>query len=212
MKKTFWLTSLAILCYCCSVRAQQAPQAPDSTTNLQQQEGGAALFVNFSAIIKESNKVILQWDVDSLEEGDYFIVERAVDGIHYETIGVLRRTRNIAHYESTDMAPPNGSDFYRIKYTAQGGNTLYSRVRQLSTSGEIDFKFYPNPVDKVFIIRTEHMIDIQVVDAIGVTRLSKRLQPGIQVINISALERGVYILRVADKESNRVVSNQLVKN
>ena len=212
MKKTFWLTSLAILCHCCSVRAQQAPQAPDSTTNLQQEAGGAALFVNFSAAIKESNRVILQWEVDSLEEGDYFIIERGVDGINYETIGVLRRTRNIAHYESTDMAPPNGSDFYRIKYTAPGGHTLYSRVKQLSTSGEIDFKFYPNPVDKVFIIRTEHMIDIQVVDAIGVTRLSKRLQPGIQVINISALERGVYILRVADKESNRVVSNQLLKN
>ena len=212
MKKTFWLTSLAILCHCCSVRAQQAPQAPDSTTNLLQEEGGAALFVNFSATIKESNKVILQWDVDSLGEGDYFIIERGVDGVHYETIGVLRRAGNSSHYELTDMAPPNGSDFYRIKYTAPGGHTLYSRVKQLSTSGEIDFKFYPNPVDKVFIIRTEHMIDIQVVDAIGVTRLSKRLQPGIQVINISALERGVYILRVADKESNRVVSNQLLKN
>lgn len=155
---------------------------------------------------------MLQWDVDSPEEGDYFIIERGVDGIHYETIGVLRRTRNSSHYESTDMAPPNGSDFYRIKYTAQEGHTRYSKVQQLSTSGEIDFKFYPNPVDKVFIIRTEHMIDIQVVDAIGVTRLSKRLQPGIQVINISALERGVYILRVADKESNRIVSNQLLKN
>jgi len=155
---------------------------------------------------------MLQWDVDSAGDGDYFIIERGVDGVHYETIGVLRRERNMAHYESTDMAPPNGSDFYRIKYTAPGGHTLYSGVKQLSTSGEIDFKFYPNPVDKIFIIRTEHIIDIQLVDAVGVSRLSKRLQPGIQVVNISALERGVYILRVADKESNRVVSNRLLKN
>jgi hypothetical protein len=94
----------------------------------------------------------------------------------------------------------------------QGGRVLYSKTLQLSLSGDIDFKFYPNPVDKLFIIRTEHIIDIQVVDANGATRLSKRLQPGIQVVNISSLERGVYILRVADKESNRIVSNQLLKN
>jgi hypothetical protein len=210
MKKLFWLTSLAVVC-CSAVYAQQQ-QAPDSATNLQKEEGGASLFVNFSAAVKESNKVMLQWDVDSAADGDYFIIERGMDGSHYETIGVLRRVGNIAHYELTDMAPPNGNDFYRVKYNGQGGQSLYSKTLQLSTSGDIGFKFYPNPVDKLFIIRTEHMIDIQIVDAVGVTRLSKRLQPGIQVINISALERGVYILRVADKESNRVVSNQLVKN
>jgi hypothetical protein len=211
MKKLFWLTSLATLCCCCSIRAQQGGPIPDSS-RLQKGKNASALFVKFSAIVKGSNKVLLQWDVDSVEEGDYFIVERGADGIHYETIGVTRREGNTAHYELTDMAPPNGSNFYRIKYTTQGGPALYSKVQQLSTSGEIDFKFYPNPVDKVFIVHTEHMIDIQVIDAVGVTRLSKRLQPGIQVVNISALERGVYILRVADKESNRVVSNQLLKN
>ncbi len=214
MKKLFWLTSLAVACFVGAARAQQRPGTADSTTGLQQglQEGTASLFANFSAAVKESNKVLLQWEVDSAADGDYFIVERGVDGTHYETIGILRRVAGLSHYELTDLAPPNGSDFYRIKYTAQKGSTIYSKTQQLSTSGEIDFKFYPNPVDKLFIIRTEHTIDIQVVDAVGVTRLSKRLQPGIQVVNISALERGVYMLRVADKESNRIVSNQLLKN
>jgi hypothetical protein len=32
------------------------------------------------------------------------------------------------------------------------------------------------------------------------------LQPGIQVINVSSLEKGVYVLRVTDKESNRAIS------
>jgi hypothetical protein len=210
MKKIFWLTSLTVACW--GVLRAQQPEAPDSSTNLQKEDGSASLFVNFSAVVKESNKVLLQWDVDSAMEGDYFVIERGVDGSHYETIGVLRRVGNLAHYELTDLAPPNGSDFYRIKYTGQTGQTLYSKVQQLSTSGEIDFKFYPNPVDKLFIIRTAHTIDIQIVDATGATRLSKRLQPGIQVVNISTLERGVYILRVADKESNRTVSNQLLKN
>jgi hypothetical protein len=217
MKKIFWLTSLAIAC-CCTGWAQQGHDVPDSTVGRQSGQasvsgvGRNGVLANFSATVKELNKVSLQWDVDSAEDGDYLVIERGTDGSNYETIGALRKSGSQAHYELTDLAPPNGIDFYRVKCMGQGGRVSYSKTLQLSLSGDVDFKFYPNPVDKLFIIRTEHMIDIQVVDANGATRLSKRLQPGIQVVNISSLEKGVYILRVADKESNRIVSNQLLKN
>jgi hypothetical protein len=174
--------------------------------------GGQPSFVNFTAAVRESNKVWLQWDVDSAAEGDYFVIERSSDGSHYETIGALRSTGIKERYELTDIAPPNGPNFYRIKYTGQFARNSYSKAMQLSLSSDVDFKFYPNPVDKLFIVRTDHSIDIQVLDAAGTVRLSKRLQPGIQVVNASSLERGVYILRVTDKESNRAISQQLVKN
>ena len=180
------------------------------------QQGGRGskgfVFTNFSAFVKDLNKVCLQWDVDSAEEGDYFIIERSTDGSQYETVGAIRKDGTSNHFELNDMAPPNGADVYRIKYSDQQGGLAYSKAIPLSLSGDVDFKWYPNPVDKLFIIRTEHAVDIQVIDANGAIRLSKRLQPGIQVINVSSIERGVYILRVADKESNRVISNQLLKN
>jgi Secretion system C-terminal sorting domain len=213
MKKIFWLTSLSIAC-CCHVAWSQQHDIPDSAVGRASAVRGAAVAVlaNFSGTVKEMNKVTLQWDVDSAEDGDYLVMERSTDGIHYETIGALRKAGDQDHYELTDMAPPNGIDLYRIKYMGKAGQLSYSKTVELSLSGEVDFKFYPNPVDKLFIIRTEHIIDIQIVDANGATRLSKRLQPGIQVVNISSMEKGLYILRVADKESNRVVSNQLIKN
>ena len=212
MKRAFWLTQLALVC-CYLSMAQQASEASDSTADsLHAGHGYAAVFANFSGSVTAFNKVSLQWDIDSADEGNYYIVERSVDGVHYETIGALRNAGSDKHFETTDMAPPNGADFYRIKFIAPNGQEGYSKTIQFSLSGDVDFKFYPNPVDKLFIIRTEHMIDIQMIDAGGNIRLSKRLQPGIQVINISSLERGVYILRVADKESNRIVSNQLLKN
>lgn len=213
MKKLFWLTLAALLDGVVS-HAQQASEVADTVISIQQDQvaGNNSVFTSFEGLVKEYNKVWLQWDVDSTTDGDYFIIERATDGDQYETIGVLRKTGINTHYESTDIAPPNGTDFYRIKYTNQGGRTVYSKAIQLSLSGAVSFKFYPNPVDKLFIIRSEHVVEIQVIDATGVIRLSKHLQPGIQVINISSLERGVYILRVADKESNRITSNQLLKN
>lgn len=213
MKKFFWLTQAAFFC-CYVSRAQQAGETADSVTGLQKdlKEVNKAVFVNFSGNVRDYNKVWLQWNVDSAEDGDYFVIERATDGDQFETIGVLRKTGENNHYELTDIAPPNGTDNYRIKYTGQGGRVIYSKAIQMSLSGAVSFKFYPNPVDKLFIIRTEHLVEIQVIDAIGAIRLSKHLQRGIQVINLSSLERGVYILRVADKESNRITSNQLLKN
>jgi hypothetical protein len=214
MKKGFWLLSLAVCC-CMTVRSQQPGEttgSADDSSKLITTRGKGTVFVNFTGAVREGGKVWLQWDVDSATDGDYFVIQRSADGVSFETIGAMRKEGNNSHYELTDLAPPNGTDLYRIKYTGKDGKFLYSKQVQLSLSGDIEFKFYPNPVDKLLIIRTEHNIDIQILDAIGSIRLSQRLQPGIQVINTSSLERGVYILRVADKESNRVVSNQLLKN
>ena len=154
----------------------------------------------------------MQWDVDSALEGDYFIVERGSEEGHYETIGALRSTGIRGHYELTDQGPPNGLNYYRVKYTGKKDTAAYSKTVELNLSGDVDFKFYPNPVDKVFIVRTEHSLDLQIIDPSGNTRISKRLQPGLQVVSVASLERGVYIIRVTDKESNRAVSQQLVKN
>jgi len=61
---------------------------------------GPAVFVNFSVSVKESNKVWLQWNVDSTEEGDYFIIERATEGSHYEDDRCFcEKRQNNDHYE-----------------------------------------------------------------------------------------------------------------
>jgi hypothetical protein len=214
MKKLTWLIVL-VLFGARIARAQEAgPVRPDSTVDSVASPDLASItiFKGFTATPNGSNRVMLKWDADSIADGDYFVIERSSDEKHYETISVVRVTAGADHYEVMDGAAPNGSDFYRIKYIARTGAPVYSKTMQLSLSGAVDFNFYPNPVDKLFIVHTDHTIDLQVIDAAGVIRLSKRLQAGIQVVNVSLLERGVYILRVTDKESNRAVSHQLVKN
>jgi hypothetical protein len=214
MKKLTWLIVLGLLCARIA-RAQQAgPVQPGSGVDSvgAPDSGRNAIFEDFSATLNGTNRVQLKWDADSALDGNYFVIERSSDEAHYETIGVVRVVAGTEHYEIMDGGAPNGSDSYRIKYIARTGATVYSKTMQLSLSGAVDFKFYPNPVDKLFIVRTDHTIDLEVIDAAGVVRLSKRLQAGIQIINVSLLERGVYVLRVTDKESNRAVSHQLVKN
>ena len=214
MKNLACLILLTTVCCAVSDAQQSGPVIPDSASDSSGglRAGIRSLFVNFTATPGAANKVVLHWDTDSAADGDYFIIERSPDESHFETIGVVSAAAGNDHYDLTDGAAPNGSDFYRIKYTARTGTPVYSKTMQLSLSGVVDFKFYPNPVDKLFIVRTEHTIDLQIIDAAGSVRLSKRLQPGIQVINVSSLEKGVYVLRVTDKESNRAISHPLVKN
>ena len=169
MKKLSWLILLVVGCARIGFAQQASPSPSDTAMDSVAEPRPAAsnLFVDFTATPGGSNRVLLDWDTDSAVEGDYFIIERSLDETHYETIGVVRVTAGTEHYEVTDAAAPNGSDFYRIRYTARTGAPVYSKTRQLSLSGAVDFKFYPNPVDKLFIVRTEHTIDLQVIDAAG---------------------------------------------
>jgi hypothetical protein len=192
-----------------------AQQAVDA--NIDQDDSSQvdrfSFFTDFSCTVRGSNTVDIFWKVNNnTHDGDYFIVERSVDGMRYETVSALKIVDTALNYGVTDNSPQNGTDFYRIKFISKGGRIIYSKTMQVVLSADVDFKFYPNPVDKLLIIRTSHNIDIQITDAQGTLRMSKQFQPGLQVVNISTLERGSYVLKVADKESNRIVSEQLLKN
>src|SRR5450432_3705279 len=103
MKKFFLLTSLAFSC-CLLCVAQQELHTNDSAVDKQQAAvgGDGSAFTNFSVEVKEPNKVSLQWNVEHVSEGDYFVIERSADGNSYETIGVLRKEGNSDHYELMD--------------------------------------------------------------------------------------------------------------
>jgi hypothetical protein len=211
MNKLFWLSLPAILC--CFTAASQL-ESNDSTLNRVQAviEGKDSLIMHFACVVKDHSKIMLQWKADSIDEGNYFVVEHSNDGNHYETVGALKVSGNQSEYELIDDAPFGGSNFYRIRYTGKTGQPAYSRTLQVVLSQNTAFKFYPNPVDKLLIIQTDHRVVIQILSSVGAVLISKQLQPGVQVINVSTLEKGNYLLRVTDKESNRDMLEQLLKN
>jgi hypothetical protein len=208
MKKFFWLTS--IICLCCFVVAAQ--QESDSTKeNISIDETGS-LFSNFSYTVKEDNKIFLQWQADSISADDYFVIERSEDGNSFETIGAIKKTSDNIQYELANNTSISGYDFYRIKYVGKEGRIFYSKSLQISTSKNFSLKFYPNPVDKLLIVETDHPINMQIINSLGVTRLNSQLHQGLQVIDVSTLDRGTYILRITDNDHNRNILQQLVKN
>ena len=209
MTKSYLLTAMAFLCVSVSFGQPARDSVPDQ---MQASHTDELLFSEFTCVVKNTNSVRVQWKSVYSADGDYFIVERSNDESVYETVSALKITDTATRYELMDNSPLNGTFFYRIKYVNKAGQIIYSKPAQVSLSADVDFKFYPNPADKLLIIRTTHNIDVEIRDAVGTLRLSKQLQPGLQVVNVSLLEKGIYVLKIADKESNRVISQQLLKN
>jgi hypothetical protein len=209
MYKFFWLTlTMGFICF-----ASLGQQPNDSSINQQTQVAvGSSVFLNFSYTIKEFNKVILQWAISSESSNDYFVVEHGRDTSLFEAVGILKRKGAVAQYELVDNNPSNGTNYYRIKCTDSGGLVFYSNILQFRLSGNEGFKFYPNPVDKLLIVQIGSVASLQILNSAGTVLLSKQLQSGVQVINVSSLEKGEYLLRVVDKENNRFVLEHLLKN
>jgi hypothetical protein len=208
MKKFFALTS--IVCLCCFVAIAQ--QDGDSTKENVSFGESDSLFSNFSYTITDGNKVILQWQADSIHADDYFVIERSEDGNNFETIGAIKKVSSDNQYEIADNSSVTGYSFYRIKWVAKSGRSFYSKSLQIVTTRNVALKFYPNPVDKLLIVETDHPVNMQVINSLGVNKLNIQLHQGLQVIDVSTLERGTYILHIIDNDRNRNILQQLIKN
>ena len=78
---------------------------------------------------------------------------------------------------------------------------------------DADFRFYPNPVDKLLIIRSSHALNIQIMDIVRCGYgLRRKWMRECKLLMCPSLQKGNYILKATDKTTNSVISEQLVKN
>lgn len=158
-----------------------------------------------------NTKVMLNWKVNGELPG-FFTIERSENGKSFETIAVINNLVKKEHHQWTDDAPKKGRSFYRIKYSFGPGPELYSSTVTVAIAGYTDYKFYPNPVDNILIVRSDMPIDVQITDPTGKVRISELRVSGIHTINVSSLEKGIYLIRFSNKLTNVMSQDKLIKN
>ena len=161
--------------------------------------------------ISENSKIILSWIVKG-SLPDFFAIERSDNGKSFEVVSVLSNLSPQKIFQWTDDDPRKGRSFYRIRYSFTNGDSLYSKTLPVMIAGYTAFKFYPNPVDHVRIIRTDAPLDVMISDANGRLRISETRVKGLHTINVASLEKGVYLMRVINKLTNVMSQEKLVKN
>jgi hypothetical protein len=168
----------------------------------------------FFTVDAGSNAALLKWGVGNVRAGDYYLVEKSVDGEHFETMSAIGASTSAedTNFSITDNAVGNGMVYYRIRIAGEQGRIIYSKTISASLNLVSDFRFYPNPVDKLLIIRSKLPVLIQIMDAYGIIWFSQDVSGGMKIINVSTLQKGTYILKATNRETNSVLSQQLIKN
>lgn len=208
MLKTI-LTHFCVLLGCCAMA-----QSPTNVQlfEIQPSETGSTTSIKqFEARPMGSGKIQLSWTVsDTLLE--FITVERAANGKPFETVAVLRMMTGKGSMDWQDDAPLPGRNNYRLRCSLRGGQQILGAMATTVIAERNSFRFYPNPVDQVLIIRSEYPVDLTIMDANGKARITVSNTSGLQLLNVAALEKGAYLIRVFNRTQNTSQLERLIKN
>ena len=147
-----------------------------------------------------------------MEKRGFYIIERSNDEKQFEVIGVIKAGAMATSFEFLDENPFTSKNYYRIKMPVSDDKTIYSQIITAGIAGRIFCKFYPNPVDNLLILRSDYTIELKITDETGKIRIFKELRPGLHTVDVSFLEKSIYVITIFQQESNRVISKKLIKN
>ena len=159
-------------------------------------------------------KVILTWQVNSWTEGSYFSVERAKDGINFESIGRLEAIADgqLNTYQYTDNNPYLTAGYYRLKIVDIDGVVKYSPTlvlkKEYRNSLQIE-SVYLNQNEQLNIIYTspDHAPLIETIYDITGRLVHRKELSNVKVgsnemqVDVKHLNSGVYILSLQNNQT-----------
>ena len=165
---------------------------------------------------------LLNWRVAEEDDIDHYEIERSVDGLHFIGLQSVNKTGNSGgtqNYESSDLHPVTGFNYYRLKLVDKQHHYTYSRIVLVNFSGsnEISVGIYPNPAHDLLKIsfgsgKTEQL-QLAMFDAKGRLLETKTVMviSGNNEIpwDIRALPAGNYFIRLQEGSSLKTI--QFVK-
>ncbi|WP_127128169.1 choice-of-anchor tandem repeat GloVer-containing protein [Pseudoflavitalea rhizosphaerae] len=155
----------------------------------------------------------LEWKASCTDNAD-FIVERSLDGINFQQIGLVLATAADCQQplQFPDQHPPDGKAYYRLQMKDEKNTISYSNIIILNRANtkQLSIKLHPNPVQgniANFSIQSpgSGIMPVAIYDAMGrlVLRKEWTLSKGAQTkqITIQQLPPGVYTAVFQGKEA-----------
>ncbi len=165
-------------------------------------------------VSKSSGNNLLQWSTGGEQNTNYFEVQQSTNGKDFKTIAVVNASGNSSttkNYQYVDnlslvQAPVY---YYRLKMVDINGNFTYSTILISKNAKGSTITVYPNPTpDKVIINVTDKALmntTAQLSDISGKLLQNVPIIQTVTILNISKYEKGVYLLRLANGESVKLV-------
>ncbi|MEI7471230.1 MAG: T9SS type A sorting domain-containing protein [Chitinophagaceae bacterium] len=160
-------------------------------------------WIDFIAKTQNDN-VLLNWSTATEQDSKDFTVQKSNNSINWNNIGTVPASQNsqtVKNYTFIDTHPLQGMNYYRLLQQDLNGRNGYSKIINVKFAGQSSKVFiYPNPVvNGTLNIQLENAGTAQLFNTNGLLIWNKALPAGTQKINTSALNKGLYILRVVGK-------------
>lgn len=172
-------------------------------------------FTSFTATLQglQKKQAILKWTTAQEINTDLFLVEKSSDGVIFNTIGNVsaKSTSGINNYAFTDNNPLLGTAYYRLKEIDKNGTVHYSKIIPLKNIEDISI--YPNPATDYVMINIPLYLqggNISIYNLTGKTVYSKTVTTTSERVNLSAFNKGVYMVKIAN--GNNVHTLKFVKD
>ena len=175
----------------------------------------------------QGNTASIKWETISEQDADYFTVERSLDNIQFNSIGLRVNASGNSNTRREYQVNDNISSvtqyaiiYYRVKLTDLDGKTRYSNVTAVRINKSLGTSVWPNPFSSVITINVTSSqateLAIRLTDVSGRTLLVKNQTAGRGVTQITLneldkLSNGIYIVEVTEKVTGRKTVFKLMK-
>jgi hypothetical protein len=165
----------------------------------------------FFDALKQGETVLLKWATATEKNNESFSIEHSTDMNNWQVLGVIRGTNSNQKttYFYNHITPNNGTNYYRIKQTDINSIFSYSAIRVVlfDSNNTHAPTISPNPAkDAILCSSSVSLKHIIITDVNG----KVYIQSSVPNIDISALQSGVYLVKIID-ENQRTTVQKLVK-
>ena len=165
----------------------------------------------------QQNKALLTWQTATEKNNKGFEVEKSFDGQTFDNIGFVKGNGNSTLTQKYDFTDANfiQNAYYRLKQVDANGDFEYSKIIALTVGNaksKSTVKAYPNPMADVLTVETSvsETSQLEIIDAVGRVVFKQNVESGNYQIPTSTLTRGMYILKLTNKNDSLI--QKIIKN
>ncbi|MCB0496758.1 MAG: T9SS type A sorting domain-containing protein [Cyclobacteriaceae bacterium] len=159
---------------------------------------------------ESGSQIVLKFATAMEENFDYFAIEKAYDGVDFETIGEISGSGNSSsknEYSYLDTNPEPGLNYYRLRSVDLDGTFEFSETILVKFTANLQLEVSPNPSSGRISLRTSlpttgglmyNMINQQ-----GMVVIRGELSQFNTEVDLSGLPKGIYIVRLLDAPNSR---------
>lgn len=142
---------------------------------------------------------LLSWNAYKATAAN-FTIERSADGRRFEALA-LEVAQNEHRFSSTDPAPLQDRNYYRLAIQEPGEKVVYSAVVSINHScQQAQTRVYPNPSGKYISVSLAavplNLVYMDLLDISGKVVLSSHTSTQTSTLDLQALAAGTYLLKI----------------